>query len=82
MVADRHDGCVAQLQDSDHLATHDSQRPPGHESRTPEHILQEALGHCGGHHGKTVTEGGREEGEDGGEQGLPGLSAGCCGATS
>lgn len=62
VVADRHDGRVAQLQDAEHLAAHDGQRPPGHENRPPQHVLQEALGHCGGHHGKTVRESGREEG--------------------
>lgn len=65
MVADGYDGCVAQLQDSEHLTAHDSQRPTGNKSCTPQHILQDTLGHCQGQHGKTVREGGGWGWQDG-----------------
>lgn len=45
VVADGHDGCVAQLQDAKHLAAHDGQCSPGHEGHPLQHALQEALGH-------------------------------------
>ena len=62
VVADGHDGRVAQLQDSQHLAAHDGQRPPGHEGRPPQRTLQEALGHWWGHGGRRTVRAGRGRG--------------------
>ena len=88
VVADGNDGCVAQLQDAQHLAAHDGQRPPGHEGRPSQRALQEALGHWQGHSGqRRVRAGQGRKGAmvlvgRGAGQGLPGLSAGCWGAAS
>lgn len=84
VVADGYDGCVTQLQDLEHLTTHDSQCSPGDKGCPSQYALQNALGHCQGHQGDSQrgkeTSGGC--GGVGGSGDLPGLSAGCCGVTS
>lgn len=81
MVADGYDGCVTQLQDTEHLAAHDGQRPPRYQGCPPQRTLQEALGHCQEYH-RPVRAGGEDPREGAQRTGLPGLSASCCGTTS
>lgn len=67
MVADGYDGCITQLQDLEHLTTHDSQCSPGDKGCPSQYTLQNTLGHCQRHHrGRSVREesqwwGGKEE---------------------